>query len=316
MERIASLLPSLTEIACALGLRERLVARSHECDHPPGVEALPACTEPKFEVTGTSGEIDARVRALVRDGLSLYRVDVERLRALAPDLILTQDQCEVCAASLRDVEEAVRACLGVATRVLSVAPSTLAEVWGSMRAVARAAGVPERGEALVAELTERVSTLGEGTGGLPRPTVACLEWLDPLMTAGHWTSELVALAGGRALLSAPGERSRTLSLHELAAADPDVVVALPCGFDLPRARAELAPLLATPRFAAFRAVRAGRVYVADGSALFNRPGPRLADSAEALAEMLHAERFDFGAAGRWFEPIAPAAHVPPIDTSG
>ncbi len=205
MERIVSLLPSLTEIACALGLRERLVGRSHECDFPPGVEALPPCTEPKLDVAASSGAIDARVRALVRDGLSVYRVDPEGLRALRPDLILTQDHCEVCAASTRDVVEAVRDWLGAAPRVLSVAPSTLAEVWGSIAAVAEAAGVPERGRALAAALTERMSTIGERAGAAgARPRLACIEWLDPLMTAGNWMPELVAVAGGRSVLGTTG----------------------------------------------------------------------------------------------------------------
>ena len=305
MERIVSLLPSLTETACALGLRERLVGRSHECDHPPGVEALPALTAPRRPLEGASGAIDARVRELVRQGLSIYEVDAEALRALAPDLVLTQDQCAVCAASLADVEAALAAWTGGAPRVLSVSPWTLREVWASLRAVAEAAGVPERGAALAASLTERVVNLGERAGALGRrPRLACLEWLDPLMDAGHWMPELVALAGGRPALGASGERSRTLTLEALVAADPELLLIAPCGFDLPRTRRELPALLAQPGFAALGAVRAGRVYAADGNAFFNRPGPRLVESLEILAEVLHPEVFDFGHAGRAFERVS------------
>jgi len=305
MERIVSLLPSLTEVACALGLRQRLVGRSHECDHPPGVEELPVCTEPKLDVTGASGEVDARVRALVRDGLSVYRVDPEALRALRPDLVLTQDHCEVCAASRSDVETALRELTGRAPRVLSVAPATLAEVWASFAAVAEAAGVPERGAALAAERTERVSQLGEETAGLgSRPRLACIEWLDPLMSAGNWMPELVALAGGRSVLGRTGAHSPTIRFDELVAADPDAILVLPCGFDLARTRAELPLLTGLPGFAALRAAREGRVYVADGSQYFNRPGPRLVESLEILAEILHPGRFAFGHEGRGWARVS------------
>jgi len=305
MERIVSLLPSLTEVACALGLRERLVGRSHECDHPPGVEALPVCTEPKLALAGASGEIDARVRALVRDGLSVYRVDPEALRALRPDLVLTQDHCEVCAASRSDVETALRELTGCAPRLLSVAPATLAEVWASFSAVAEAAGVPERGAALAAERTERVAELGEETAGLgSRPRLACIEWLDPLMSAGNWMPELVALAGGRSVLGSTGAHSPTIRFEELEAADPDAILVLPCGFDLARTRAELPLLSRRPGFTALRAAREGRVYVADGSQYFNRPGPRLVESLEILAEILHPGRFAFGHEGRGWARVS------------
>jgi iron complex transport system substrate-binding protein len=298
-ERIVSLLPSLTEIACALGLQPRLVGRSHECDHPPEVRALPACTEPKFSVEGTSGEIDARVRALVRDGLSVYRVDPELLFALRPDLILTQDQCEVCAVSRGDVEAAVCDWLGGAPRVLSVAPSTLGEVWASIASVAEAASVPDRGRVLTAGLTERLSNLGERAGAQPeRPSLACVEWLDPLMAAGNWMPELVAIAGGRNALGRTGAHSPTISFADLAAADPDAILVLPCGFDLERTLAELPLLTERPEFASLRAARAGRVYAADGNQYFNRPGPRLVESLEILAELLHPGAFDFGHEGR------------------
>jgi iron complex transport system substrate-binding protein len=305
--RIVSLLPSLTEIACAVGLREQLVGRSHECDYPPGVAELPVCTEAKLSLEGSSGEIDARVRALVREGLSVYRVDPETLRGLRPDLVLTQDHCEVCAASRSDVEAALREWTGAAPRVLSVAPATLAEVWDSFAAVAQAAGVPERGAALAGALTERIVKLGEQTAALgSRPRLACVEWIDPLMSAGNWMPELVALAGGHSVLAETGAHSPAIRFEELAAADPDAVLVLPCGFDLARTRAELPRLTGLPGFAGLRAARAGRVFVADGNQYFNRPGPRLVESLEILAEILHPGRFSFGHEGRGWARV-PAA---------
>jgi iron complex transport system substrate-binding protein len=304
MLRVVSLLPSTTEIACALGFRSALVGRSHECDFPADVAELPVCTAPRLDPEAPSAALDAAVRRFVREGLSLYRVDPERLRELAPDVILTQDQCEVCAASLRDVEAAVCEWLGGAPRVVSLRPHTLADVWGDLARVAEALGAPERGRALRDALTERVSEIGHAAATLPtRPRVACLEWLDPLIGAGHWMPELVALAGGRILFAGAGERSPALAWETLREADPHVLLLAPCGFGLARARRELPALLARPGFTELTAVRAGRVFLLDGSAYFNRPGPRLAESLEILAEVLHPEAFHFGHEGGGWERL-------------
>jgi iron complex transport system substrate-binding protein len=304
VQRVVSLLPSLTEITCALGARGRLVGRSHECDHPPGVEALPICTEPKLPVGAPSRAIDDSVRALVERGLSVYRVEAGRLRALAPDLVLTQDHCRVCAASLADVEAALGEWTGSQPRVLSVAPTSLADVFESFRRVGEALALPERGEALAGAVRERIDGIARAAAALSsRPRVACIEWIDPLMGAGNWMPELVRLAGGTPCLGRPGERSEAFGWQALCAADPEVILLTPCGFDVPRIRRELPPLLERPGFPALRAVRSKRVFLADGSQLFNRPGPRLAESLEVLAEVLHPGRFAFGHAGRFFEAL-------------
>lgn len=301
--RIVSLLPSSTEIACALGLGPRLVGRSHECDHPAEVARLPVCTRARVG-SGTSREIDGAVRSLVTRGLSVYEVDAPLLRELRPSILLTQDQCEVCAVSPRDLVDALADWTGRPPELLSLRPATLGDVFDDVERVARAAGVAERGRALVGALAERVTAIGERTGGLSgRPEVACIEWLDPVMGAGHWMPELVSLAGGRPLFGKTGERSPTLAFEALRDADPDVLVLAPCGFDLARTRAELPSLASQPGFGNLRAVREGRVFVADGNAYFNRPGPRLVESTEILAEMLHPERFDFGHRGRGWEPL-------------
>jgi iron complex transport system substrate-binding protein len=302
--RIASLLPSATEIACALGFEAQLVGRSHECDFPPGVERLPVLTEPRLDTTKASRALDADVRALVREGLSVYQVDAERLRELAPDVILTQDQCEVCAASLADVEAALLEWTGVRPRIVSLRPRNLGDVFVDFQRVALALGAEERGRTLAVEAANRISEVGERSGRLrDRPSVVCIEWIDPPMAAGHWMPELVTLAGGRALLGEPGAPSHWITLAELAAADPDALVVLPCGFDLARTRRELPALASRGAWPGLRAVREGRVHLADGHALMNRPGPRLVESLEVLAEILHPEAFPPRHRGRWWEAL-------------
>ena len=290
MERIASLLPSATEIACALGCAGQLVGRSHECDHPPDVAQLPVLTEPKLDAGAASRAIDDRVRQLVSEGLSVYRVDAERLRALQPTVILTQDHCEVCAASPKDLEDALSDFLEPRPRVVSLHAITLGDVWRDIGSVAEALGCDARGRELNRELAGRITEISERSLALgPRPSVACIEWIDPLMAAGNWMPELVALAGGRPLLGEGGRLSPWISLDDLAASDPDVIVVLPCGFDLARTRDEMGALSDRAGWRALRAVREGRVHLADGNAYFNRPGPRLVESLEILAEILHPE---------------------------
>jgi iron complex transport system substrate-binding protein len=284
---VVSLLPSLTEIVCALGAGDRLVGRSHACDYPPGVERLPALTFPRTAGVTPSRALDGAVRGLLRDALSPFVVDEARLAALAPELVLTQDQCRVCAVSLADVERALGAACGGRPLVLSVAPSTLGDVWASIEAVAEALGCAAAGRALLARLVERVVTVGERAQPRGRRLrVAVVEWLDPLMAAGHWTPELVAIAGGEPVLARPGERSRWIAWSELAAADPEVIVIAPCGFPVERTRRELGLLTSLPGWRELAAVRTGRVTLVDGDQLLNRPGPRLVDSLEALVAAL------------------------------
>ena len=300
--KIASLIASATEIVCALGFEEDLVARSHECDYPPSVGRLPAITAPRLATDGTSYEIDQRVKAILAEALSVYRVDAEALRALAPDVIVTQTQCEVCAVSLRDVEEALGAFRDERAgaprpRVVSLEPSCLADVWRDILRVAEALGAPERGQALVDRSRARLEQLEARARDLARPTVACIEWIDPLMAAGNWVPELVALVGGTNLFGEAGRHSPWMTFEELEARDPEVVVVLPCGFDLERTRAEMPALERRPGWARLRAVRSGRVHPVDGNQYLNRPGPRLVESAEILAEILHPKTFDFGHRG-------------------
>ena len=289
VDRIASLLPSSTEIICALGLRERLVGVSHECDYPTDVVGLPVLTEPKLDPRGTSGDIDARVQEIVQEGLSVYRLNTDALQDLKPEVIVTQDQCEVCAVSLPDVEDAVQCFLTPDVKVVSLNPEKLSDIWRDIRNVAAATGQQEIADSLIRGLEERLGKLKDKTRHLQRPRVACLEWLDPLMVAGNWIPELVDLAGGEYGLVEAGAHTPPITWETLAAYQPEVIVITPCGFKIPQSQADLPLLTAHPQWQALPAVQANRVYVADGNAYYNRPGPRIVESAEILAEMLHPE---------------------------
>src|SRR5262245_31490965 len=304
MPRIVSLIASATEIVCALGFEGQLVGRSHECDFPESVKRLPVCTEPKFDVEGTSGEIDRRVKDVLRDGLSVYGVHADRLKELRPDVIVTQSHCEVCAVSERDVEKAVCDWLGSRPQVVSLAPNALADVWAGIRQVADALGVPGRGADLVARLRERMAVIAEKARGLPnRPKVACIEWVEPLMAVGNWMPELVEMAGGVNLFGEAGKHAPWLTWEQLCAHDPDVILLLPCGFDIERTRQEMPALARKAGWPNLRAVRGGRVYLLDGNQYFNRPGPRLTESLEILAEVLHPGAFAFGHEGTGWQRL-------------
>lgn len=314
-----------------LGLGEHVVAVSHECDHPPEVRDKPRVTRSRINDRRPSHEIDEAVRAMTASGAALYEINVPRLAALSPDLIVTQAQCDVCAVKYDDVVAAVRSTPGLAgARIVALNPNRLEEVFRDILRVAEAAGVPDRGEAYVAGLRRRVESVqsralaarhrletgataetetgataetetgakAQETPGLhwletstTNPKVACIEWIAPLMLASNWMPDLVALAGGRCDLAQAGAHSRAIFWDEVRAWDPDVIVVAPCGFDLPRAADEARALFALEGWHDTAAVRNGRVFAADGNAYFNRSGPRLVDSLELLAALVHRAAF-------------------------
>jgi len=283
--RIVSLLPSATEIAVALGLQDNLVGRSHECDFPPAVKVLPVCTSTKLEKGLSSQAIEDRVKAIVEKGLSVYDVDAALLKSLRPDVILTQAQCAVCAVTPADLEEALATWVGTPPRLVSLAPDDLADVFGDLERVAEAAGVPERAP-------EAAARMQAGLGALPaapatRPRMLAIEWIQPLMVAGNWVPELITAAGAEPLLADPGTHSHWITFDAIAAADPDIIALMPCGYQLGQTMPEARALLAQPQWQDLRAVREGRVFAVDGHHLFNRPGPRLVESAEVLACLIH-----------------------------
>lgn len=291
-ERIASLLPSATEILCALGLTDRIVGVSHECDFPAEVVGRPILTEPKLDPRGTSTEIDSAVRKLVRDGLSVYRIREQELREAKPDLIVTQEQCEVCAVSYAEVQSAVREWLTPDTEIVSLKPNRLDDVLDDFMRVAEAADAVDAGKQLVRKCRERLDRLHSGAERVhSRPRVACIEWIEPLMVAGNWIPELVELGGGTYELVQPGEHSPQIGWADLLDYAPDVVVVMPCGFKLEQTRRGLGRLTQREEWRSLPAVRNRRAYSADGNAYFNRPGPRIIDSAELLAGLIQPGSF-------------------------
>jgi len=287
--RIVSLLPSATEIVCALGLDDQLVGVTHECDYPPFVRRLPKVTRTLVPVDAPSADIDRLVRERLTTTRALYALDMPVLQELRPDLIVTQALCDVCAVAEDEVRAAAGALPG-APRVINLEPQTLADVLGCIRQVGAAAGAEQRGEEVVADLVERVSVVVQRSNAVQhRPRVALLEWLDPPFSCGHWSPELVRLAGGIEGLGQEGRRSRTLCWDEVIAWRPEVVFVACCGFDVERTLRDVPALQRVSGWQDLPAVRAGRVYVTDGSQYFSRPGPRLVDSLEILAHTLHPD---------------------------
>ena len=305
--RIVSLIASSTEIVCALGFEQQLVGRSHECDYPPSISRLPICTSPKFPVEGTSREIDDRVKAVLEDALSVYKVDARLLDELQPTHIITQSQCEVCAVSLKDVERAVCEITSTNPVIVSLEPNALADVWTDIRRVGAALEAPERADELIGKLEGRMAEVVDKARSVEsRPGVACIEWIDPLMAAGNWVPELVEMAGGRNLFGEAGKHSPWMKWEEMIERQPDVIVVTPCGFDIARSLEDMHSLSDRPDWHGLRAVQTNSVFVADGNQYFNRPGPRLVESLEILAEIFHPTHFRFGHEGRGWIRYAPA----------
>ena len=285
--RIASLLPSATEIICRLGLGDQLVGVSHECDYPPSVRTLPRLTSSAIPKGAPSREIDRLVREHLQTHDALYLLDLELLEKLRPDLIVSQALCDVCAVSSDDVEASVHA-FANAPSVINLEPSRLEDVFRTIEHVGEAAGASRTAENLVRQLRERVEVVKARTAELRElPKVVFLEWIDPPFNAGHWTPELIRLAGGIGCLGSPGAPSRTLDWAEVVAARPDILVAACCGYDVARATQDLETLQGKPGWNGLPCVESKRVFVLDGNAYFNRPGPRLVDSLELLANKLH-----------------------------
>jgi iron complex transport system substrate-binding protein len=303
--RIVSLLASATEMVAALGCLDQLVGRSHECDYPPEVQALPVLSTVQLNVQASSAQIDAQVKRLAnqrRDpedpalrALGIYAIDSATLQQVRPDVILTQTQCEVCAVSERDVTAAIAHLTGLAPRVVSLSPYRLQDVWTDVLRVGEALGKTEEARALVAGYRQRLAHLQQMTASFvsqlgARPRVAVLEWLDPLMGAGNWTPEMVTLAGGEPVCATVGAHTPSLAWEALQAADPQVIVLAPCGFTLARTLEELPILYASPGWRELTAVCEGRVFAIDGNQYLNRSGPRLVESAELLARVIWGER--------------------------
>ncbi|CAN5319414.1 cobalamin-binding protein [soil metagenome] len=297
-KKIVSLLPAATEIVCALGLEQHLIGRSHECDFPESVKSLPVCSEANFPDDLSSAAIDEKVKELLADALSIYTIKRETIKALAPDVVITQAQCEVCAVSLPDVEQALQHYLDKPLQIISLQPNSLEAIYADIHTVATALDVAEAGNALVEDLQERVDIIRHKLKySDSKPTVACIEWLEPMMLSGNWIPGLVDIAGGASILTEAGKHSPCVHWGDIRAQDPDIIIVMPCGFSIERTLKEMDILLQLPGFNELKAVKNNRLYIADGNQYFNRPGPRIVDSIEILAEIINPKQFIFGYEG-------------------
>jgi iron complex transport system substrate-binding protein len=287
---VVSLLPSATEMVHFAGAAETLVGVTHECDHPPGVEGLPKLTSSRIDSTLSGAEIDAEVNRLVTDDESIYALDVDGLEGLAPDLVITQGLCNVCAVSMSLVEEAIEG-LGSRPDLLVLNPTSLEDVLQDSVRIGDALGRGREARENVALLQNRLAEVERAVTGLARPKVGCIEWLDPPFSAGHWVPEMVRLAGGRELFAGPGERSVRLDWEMVFEAAPEVLVLMPCGFGAARAAEEAEALPNLPGWSDLPAVRDGRVWAVDANSFFSRPAPRLVEGVEILARILHPGAF-------------------------
>jgi iron complex transport system substrate-binding protein len=312
--RLVSLLASATEMIYELGCLDQLVGRSHECDYPPQVLALPVVSRVQIDIDTSSAQIDAQIKQLAQKtarpeeaafrALSIYAIDVEQLEALRPDVIFTQTQCEVCAVSERDVVRAIQQMTGLRPRIVSLAPYRLQDVWEDVLRVGQALGRHEQAEKLVDGYKKRLNELNRVTSRLgSKPRITILEWLDPLMAAGNWTPELVAYAGGENVFGEVGQHSPWLSWEELQAADPDILILSPCGFTLERTMMDVPLLRQHPAWASLKAVQEGRVYAIDGNQYLNRSGPRLVESAELLGKVIWGEQIELEVDGNGWKKI-------------
>ena len=299
--RIVSLLASATEMVAALGCLDQMVGRSHECDYPPGIRALPAVSTVQINLNTSSAEIDAQVKQRAQHkhepdnpalkALSIYAIDVDKLQELRPDVIFTQTQCEVCAVSERDVTQAIAQLTGLQPLVVSLSPYRLQDVWEDVLRVGVVLGKRDQAQALVEMYQRRLRDLAIKTATFgSKPRVALLEWLDPLMATGNWTPELVAYAGGENIFGEIGQHSPWLTWEELQAAVPDVIVLSPCSYPIERTMEDVPLLQKHPAWANLKAVRDGKVYAIDGNHYLNRSGPRLVESAELLARVIWGEK--------------------------
>ncbi len=301
--RIVSLLPSATEIVYELGLGDQLVGVSHDCDWPPEVLKKAKLSQAVVHSEMPSAEIDHIVRERLHSGLSVYHIDAELLQKLKPDLILTQELCEVCAPSFDDVRQAVKL-LYRQPQIVSLEPHTLEDIFDTIVTVGEVSGTIDRAQELVAQLRQRIERVRARTESVShRPTVCCIEWLDPVMIAGHWVPQMVEYAGGEDWLGEVGHPSRYADWEEILTYNPDIIVLMPCGFSIERTLREIDVLTERDGWEELTAVKKNQVFIVEASAYFNRPGPRIVTGLEILAEIIHPEVFS---------GLAPAGAMMPL----
>ena len=288
-QRVLSLLSSTTEIIYALGCGDRLVGRSHECDYPEEVSELPICTIPKFNVDGTSREVDDEVKSLVQSALSIYYINEKLIKELKPDIIFTQSQCEVCAVSVSDVENALKNITGLSSRVISVEPNSVEDIFNDILTIAEILNVRKKGKELVESIKAKIDNTEKIVYQKSSPSVAAIEWIDPLMAAGNWVPQLIRVAGGKNLFGEAGKHSPWMKYNDLVEQDPEIIIVMPCGYDIKKSLIEIKTLESKKGWGSLKAVRNRNVYITDGNQFFNRPGPRIIESIEILLEIIHSD---------------------------
>ena len=292
-KRVLSLLSSTTEVVYALGCEDQLVGRSHECDYPPAVMTLPICTKPKFNVDGSSIEVDGQVKSILQNALSVYYINEDLLKELKPDIILTQSQCEVCAVSEKDVKSVVKNITGINPDIISVEPNSVKDIFKDIKIIAEALNVVDKGADLIDFMKNRIRTLKKSYDVKSELTVAAIEWIDPLMAAGNWVPELIEMAGGINLFGEAGKHSPWMEYKDLIEKDPHTIIIMPCGYNIQKSIIEIDSLIKQKDWKEINAVQNDKVYITDGNQFFNRPGPRIIESLEILIEIFHNDKTDF-----------------------
>ena len=292
-KRVLSLLSSTTEIVYALGCEDQLVGRSHECDYPHAVMTLPICTKPKFNVDGSSIEVDRQVKSILQNALSVYYINEDLLKELKPDIILTQSQCEVCAVSEKDVKSVVENITGINPDIISVEPNSVKDIFKDIKIIAEALDVVDKGADLIDFMKNRIRSLKKSYDDKSELTVAAIEWIDPLMAAGNWVPELIEIAGGVNLFGEAGKHSPWMEYKDLIEKDPHTIIIMPCGYNIQKSIIEIDSLIKQKDWKEINAVQNDKVYITDGNQFFNRPGPRIIESLEILIEIFHNDKTDF-----------------------
>ena len=292
-KRVLSLLSSTTEVVYALGCEDQLVGRSHECDYPPEVMTLPICTKPKFNVDGSSIEVDGQVKSILQNALSVYYINENLLKELKPDIILTQSQCEVCAVSEKDVKGVVKNITGINPDIISVEPNSVKDIFKDIKIIAEALNVVDKGADLIEFMKYRIRILKKSYDDKSELTVAAIEWIDPLMAAGNWVPELIEMAGGINLFGEAGKHSPWMEYKDLIEKDPQTIIIMPCGYNIQKSIFEIDSLIKQKGWQKINAVQNNKVYITDGNQYFNRPGPRIIESFEILIEIFHDDKTNF-----------------------
>ena len=294
-KKIVTLIPSATEIVAFLGEKEFIIGRSHECDYPKDLNKIPKLTSPKIDVDGTSGQIHKQINVILEKSLSAYRVDIKKLKKLNPDFIVTQAHCEVCAVSFSEVEFIAKEHLGKNTKIISLQPNTLNEVFDDIRRVAKDLEIDnDDNNQLIKNLEIRLKNIKDKTEKYKKQKIACIEWIDPLMAAGNWIPEMVQISGGEDVFGKQGKDSHWIEFNEIKKYNPEIIIFIPCGFNLKKTNDEVKNLLKSDtRWHDLKAFKNKKIFITDGNQYFNRPGPRLIESLEIFAEIIHPDFFNF-----------------------